>query len=86
MLWRLLAVGVRILVCALLIWQGVEAFTAFQAGNPGADFWTFVIDRGPIYFSILLVGVAVLALAAWFERSLPPSDADRTEFHEKGNQ
>ena|GEM_PF-6119260 len=71
-------------IIAHQIWREVEAFTAFQADQPGAGVWAFFADRSPIYLLYILGSVGLVALVCWIESRLPKVDADNTEFHEKG--
>ena len=79
-LLRLLSVGMLV----LFVRNKILDFRDFQAANPHASGWDFLLTEAPGVLAAVVMLIVVLLVAMWFEKNVPPVDADKTEFHEEG--
>jgi len=84
---RLSDIGLHLLSVLLFILFLREKFLdfrEFQAANPHASGWDFLATEMPwiVFGGLVFIGYVLVAM--WFGNSVPPLDADKTEFHEEG--
>ena len=81
---ELAKVALNLGILAYLVWQNIQGFRYFSAANPGASYATYLADSWLSTLAGLLIFTGVCVILYWWNRG-SLSDADTTEFHERGS-